>query len=554
MKLRIMAVFFVLLLGISCGPKPQVGGFLKIDIPGYPDAMVSIDDQKPVKFSELDQPLDLMAIPHKVSITWPATGQTTTSFVSVEYGKSVVYAPDLPKIESVEVSSSMPGVVFVGPKELGHTTKIDSAELYAGQNTFEVKLDGFGYAWTTKANVKQGERISLEPGTDTAHGALYIKSDTPGVEFIIEGTRQSQRLYEGSSFTPQMVPGRIIIAEKGIPGVRHFVYINAGKVTKVNFISSHNKRSDRKTEIEGFGKTTLLIGWSAQSTEVDLTGKTVLTEYELDKLTPFRPGTAGSDEVFKYISCVDNESYGFSEFLGTLPEKVEIKRIPGKSPQKPSLARIEDQNWLPQSPDGKWTVSAGMVYGPGSFKFELKDFEPGCWDLVNYRVLVSKVDVPAKSFEIREMPLSKMNPMVIGMQAYEPIGEKGLEWVRAYAFYDKRGLPLAVLTSPKWVAVFERSMSASIDAPIFELKHIVKMKATNCSLAGKRFLVCAKSSDVFGGSFVVDLDTGNVFDKLSNPFVTADGLIACNLGQESNAGIVYEISGKSLIPLWVGVR
>lgn len=553
MKLKAAFVFLALLLAVSCGAKPQVGGFLKIEIPGYPDALVSVDDEKPVRFSELEQPLDLIAIPHKISITWPHSGQTTVGYANVEYGKTVVYLPELPKKESVEVSSSVPGMVFLGSKELGHSSKVGRIDLYAGQNTFEIKLDGFGFAWTTKAMVEQGKKIVLEPGTDDTHGALYIKSDSPGVEFVIEGSRQSQRLSIGSSFTPQMVPGKVVISEKGTPGVKHHVSIKAGKVTRVNFITAYNKKNDKKTAIESFGKTALLIGWSSQSTEIDLTGKTVLTDYELDKLTPFRPGTAGSQDVFKYLSCIDEESYGFAEFMGPLPEKIAIARISGKPKQKQLIAMMEVQNWLPQSPDGKWTVSAGMVYGPGSFKFEVKDFEPGSWDLKNFTVLVTKVDVASKSFEVREMPLSKMNPMVLGMQTYEPIGQKDLEWVKAYAFYDKRKLPMAVVTTPKWMAVFERGMSSSIDSPIFELKHRIQMKATSCSLAGSRYLICSKTGNVFDGTFIVDTENGNVYDNLSNPAVTNDGMIACNYESEANAGIVYRISGKKLVPVWAGI-
>jgi hypothetical protein len=65
--------------------------------------------------------------------------------------------------------------------------------------------------------------------------------------------------------------------------------------------------------------------------------------------------------------------------------------------------------------------------------------------------------------------------------------------------------------------------------------------------------VCKKSNDVLGSSFVVDIENGNVYDNLPNPTITTDGLLACNLESDSNAGIIYKISGKQLIPVWAGI-
>lgn len=553
MKLRIMAVFFVMLLAVSCGAQPQVGGFLKIDIPGYPDSMVSVDDQKPVKFSELEQPLDLMANPHKITITWPQTGQTTVEYVNVEYGKTVEFSPKLPQKESIEIISSMPGTVIVGKTDLGHSSKLSRAELFTGENTFDVRLDGFSYAWTTKAIVAKGAKIVLEPGTDDTHGALYIKSDSPGVEFSIEGTDQQQKLYQGSSFTPNILPGKLVITEINMPSVKHFVQIKPGMVTKVNNITSFQNTDSKQTTIESFGKTSFYIGWSSQATEIDITGKKSITSYELDKLTPFRPGTANSRDVFKFVVSEDKSSFGVATISGALPQKISVDKISDAMIPNPNIKTMDIQSWLPQSPDGKWTVSGGMAIGPGSFKFELKGFEPGCWDLKNFTVLASQVDIGNKTFEIREMPLSKMNPMVIGNQTYEPIGEKGLEWVKAYAFYDVNKLPIPVVFSPKWISIFTRNTSNKLDAPLFDLKYTILKLAVTCSLIGRRFLVCKKSNDVLGSSFVVDIENGNVYDNLPNPTITTDGLLACNLESDSNAGIIYKISGKQLIPVWAGI-
>ena len=74
MKSKIMMAFLAVMLTVSCGTNPQVGGFLKIRIVDNPEAMVSIDDAQPVPYAKLEQPLDLMAIPHKISVTWPQTG------------------------------------------------------------------------------------------------------------------------------------------------------------------------------------------------------------------------------------------------------------------------------------------------------------------------------------------------------------------------------------------------------------------------------------------------------------------------------------------------
>ncbi|NTU61787.1 MAG: hypothetical protein HGA95_05655 [Caldiserica bacterium] len=211
------------------------------------------------------------------------------------------------------------------------------------------------------------------------------------------------------------------------------------------------------------------------------------------------------------------------------------------------------QGWLPQSPDGKWTVNSNMIYGPGGYRFDLKDFTPGCWDLTNYTVLVTKVDTGAKTFEIRETPLSKMNPMVIGSQTYDPIGTKGLEWVNVFAFYDKARLPLAVISSPKWTSVFKRSTSNEVGSQMYDLIKNIPMPSTSCSLASRRFLICRKTQEFFGKSFIFDLETGNIFDNLANPTITKNGFIACNIASGANAGVVYRISGKKLVPVWAGL-
>lgn len=553
MKNKIMVAFLAVMLTASCGAKPQVGGFLKIKIMDNPEAMVSIDDAQAVPFSKLEQPLDLMAIPHKVAITWPQTGQTTVEFVTVVYGQTVEFEPKTPAKETVGISSSMPGTILVGNTELGHSSKIDKADVYAGDNTFEVRLDGFSYVWTTKAKVELGAKIMLEPGTDDKHGALYIKSESPGVEFEITGTTEKQRLYQGSSFVPNIVPGRLEIIEKSASGVKQYVQIEAGKVTKVNFSTSFQKKEEKLTTIESFGKTTLYVCWSTQTTEIDLTGKTKISEYDLDKLTLFRPGTMNSRDVFKFFVSQDDSSFGVASVIGAMPDKVVFQKGSGTMLVKPENATSDVQNWLPQSPDGKWTVNSNMIYGPGGYKFDLKDFMPGCWDLKNYSVLVTKVDVEAKTFEIRETPLSKMNPMVLGTQTYEPIGQKGLDWVNAFAFYDKSRLPLGVVSSSKWTSIFTRSTSADVNSPMYVLEKNVPMPSTLRSLADRRFLICRKTREYFGNSFIYDLQTDNIYDNLANPTLTQNGLIACNLASGVNAGIIYKISGKTLVPVWAGL-
>ncbi|MBP7732650.1 MAG: hypothetical protein KA140_02665 [Caldisericia bacterium] len=553
MKNKIMVAFLAVMLTVSCGVKPQVGGFLKIKIADNPEAMVSIDDAQAVPYSKLEQPLDLMAIPHKIAITWPQTGQTTVEFVSVVYGQTVEFEPKLPSRETVGISSSMPGTILVGNTELGHSSKIDKADVYAGENTFEVRLDGFSYVWTKKANVELGTKIMLEPGTDDKHGALYIKSESPGVEFIIVGTEEKQRLYQGSSFVPNIVPGRLEITEKSSPGVKQYVQIEVGKVTKINFSTSFQKKEEKLTTIESFGKTTLYVCWSTQTTEIDLTGKTKISEYDLDKLTLFRPGTMNSRDVFKFFVSQDDSSFGVASVIGAMPDKVVFQKGSGTMLAKPEKIAPDIQNWLPQSPDGKWTVNSNMIYGPGGYKFDLKDFMPGCWDLKNYSVLVTKVDVEAKTFEIRETPLSKMNPMVLGTQTYEPIGQKGLDWVNAFAFYDKSRLPLGVVSSSKWTSIFTRSTSADVNSPMYVLEKNVPMPSTSCSLADRRFLICRKTREYFGNSFIYDLQTDNIYDDLANPTLTENGLIACNLASGANAGIIYKISGKTLVPVWAGL-
>lgn len=553
MKNKIMVAFLAVMLTVSCGAKPQVGGFLKIKIMDNPEATVSIDDAQAVPFSKLEQPFDLMAIPHKVAITWPQTGQTTVEFVTVVYGQTVEFEPKMPAKETIGILSSMPGMILVGNTELGHSSKIDQADVYAGENTFEVRLDGFSYVWTTKAKVELGSKIMLEPGTDDKHGALYIKSESPGVEFEITGTTEKQRLYQGSSFIPNIVPGRLELIEKSAPGVKQYVQIEAGKVTKVYFSTSFQKKEEKLTTIESFGKTTLYVCWSTQTTEIDLTGKTKISEYDLDKLTLFRPGTMNSRDVFKFFVSQDDSSFAVASVIGVMPDKIVFQKGSGAMLAKPEDTARDIQNWLPQSPDGKWTVNSNMIYGPGGYRFDLKDFIPGCWDLENFTVLVTKVDVESKSFEVRETPLSKMNPMVIGQQTYEPIGTKGLEWVNAFSFYDKAKLPMAVVSSPKWTTVFERNTSSQIGTPLFTLKRNISMPTTSCSLAVRRFLICRKTQEFFGKSFVYDLQTGNVFDNLANPTLTENGLIACNLASGANAGIIYKISGKILVPVWAGL-
>ncbi len=548
-KIFTVAILAILLSG--CGKQPQ-GGFLTLNIDDK-KALVAIDEAKPVLFAEMEQPLDLMAIPHKVSVTWSATGDTTTEFATVEFGKTTTFTPTPPKLEPVEIITSMPGTITAGFTDLGHSSKISNPQVYAGKRRFEVAIDGFQYRWATELEVELNSKISLEPGTDANTGALYIKSQSQGTSFTIKGTKEQPLFFEGSVFIPKVTPGMLEISEKTNPLVKHYVQIEADKVTKLNYMTNFEDTSKKQVTLDTFGKTTLYVCWGSQTSAIDLTGKTQLDGYTLDKSTPFRPGTMNSDEVFKFLVCKDGNGFGAKQIIGVLPERISVDRVSGSMIDPTTIKHAKVQDWAQKSDDGQWFVNNDMVYGPGGFRFALGGYDAGCWDTLNYTLLVTKLDFENETFEVREAPLSKKNPMIIGTFGHKGIGDKNLKWINAYAFYDARGLPMVVLASSKWTAVYDRETSKEIGSGAFKLAYKLDKPCFTASLDDKRFLVCKTGNNTFSGSFILDLQTGIVHENLINPSSTENKLILCNAVKGANAGLAYKISGKSFVPVWAGI-
>lgn len=548
-KIFTVAILAILLSG--CGKQPQ-GGFLTLNIDDK-KALVAIDEAKPVLFTEMEQPLDLMAIPHKVSVTWSATGDTTTEFATVEFGKTTTFTPTPPKLEPVEITTSMPGTITAGFIDLGHSSKISNPQVYAGKRRFEVAIDGFQYRWATEIDVGLNSKINLEPGTDSSTGALYIKSQSQGTSFKINGTEEQPLFFEGSVFIPKVAPCMLEISEKANSLVKHYVQIEAGKVTKLNYLTNFEDTSKKRINLDTFGKTTLYLCWGSQTSTIDLTGKKQLDGYTLDKSTPFRPGTMNSDEVFKFLVCKNGNGFGAKQIIGALPERISVERVSGSMVDPSTFKQAKVQNWSPKSDDGQWYVENDMIYGPGGFRFALSGYDAGCWDTLNYTVLVTKLDLENETFEVREAPLSKKNPMIIGTFGHKGIGDKNLKWVNAYSFYDSKGFPIVVLASSKWTAVYERETSTEIGAGAFKPAFKLDKPCFTASLSDKRFLTCKTGNSTFSGSFVLDLQTGMVYENLINPTSTEDKLILCNHLNGANAGVAYRISGKTLVPVWAGI-
>jgi hypothetical protein len=548
---RLSFALAILLLAVSCG-SPKVGGFLDIKI-SDPEALVSIDDADPVRFADLDLPLDLMAIPHKVSVKWSQTGQTTVEYATVEYGKTVVFEPKHPEKVPVEIYSSIPGTIIAGKLMLGHSSKLGQTEVFSGDQRFEVTLDGFTNKWVTTQKVETGSKIRLEPGTDGKHGALYIKSESPGVEFEITGTDKEQSKFDGSIFIPEIVPGRLTITEKNNPGIKHYVEINAGTVTKLKYLTNFAKTDDRMINLDVFGKTTLYVCWGTQTTEIDLGNAKNITSYELSKKTPFRIGSMGIEDVFCTFACSDATGFGATSFVGKLPQTVKITRQAGSMADISKIKLADVQSWLPNSPDGRWTTNQNLIYGPGGYRFALGDYVPGCWDLKNNTVLVTKLDFDNKSFEVREAPLSKQNPMVIGSQGCEDVAQTGLDWIEASAFYDSTRLPLAVISSSKWTSIYRRTTGKSHDVGVFTLEKKLDKPSYVTSLWGKRHLVLRKGKSYFSKSFIYEIEKDVIADDIFNPSMTSSGLIAENASNGVNAGIIYKIVSGKPVPVWAGV-
>lgn len=548
---KVITVAVLVMLLSACGKQPQ-GGFLNLRIEDK-KALVAIDDAKPVLFTDIEQPLDLMAIPHKISVTWSATGDTTTEFASVEFGKTTDFTPKPPKLEPVEITTSMPGTITAGFTDLGHSSKIANPKVYAGKRRFELALDGFQYHWATEHEVGLNSKINLEPGTDEKTGALYIKSQSQGTDFGIKGTKEEQLKFEGSIFIPKITPGMLELSEKANSTVRHYVQIEAGKVTKLNYLTNFEDTSKKQVNLDTFGNTTLYVCWGSQTTAIDLTGKKQLDGYTLDKLTPFRPGTMNSDEVFKFLACKDGNGFGSTQIIGAMPEKIKVEKVPGSMSDPKSFKPAKVQNWSPKSDDGQWHVDNDMVYGPGGYRFALGGYDAGCWDTLNYTLLVTKLDIENETFEVREVPLSKKNPMIIGTFGHKGIKDKTLSWINAYSFYDKNGFPLVVLASSKWTAVYVRETSGKVDSALFRMAFKLTKPCFTSNLSDKRFLTCKTGNSAFSGSFMLDLQTGVVFDNLINPTSTENQLILANFVKGANAGTVYRISGKTLVPVWAGI-
>ena len=551
-----MRKFLVLLLAVaflaSCGAVSKNGGFLTLKIDD-PKAMVAVDDGKPVEFSKLEQPLDLMAIPHKIAVTWSQSGDTTTEFASVEYGKTTEFTPTPPKKETIEITSSIPGTVIAGRIELGHSSKLAKADVYAGMQTFEMSLDGFGYRWKTQAKVELGKSIRLEPGTDEKHGALYIKSESPGVNFEISGTDEKPLLDNGSLFIPNINSGKLEIIEKANPGVVHHVGIKAGSVTSLNFLTNFTKTSDKVTTLDTFGKTTLFVCWGTQTTEIDLTGVKSISEYELMKKTPFRTGTMTTSEVFGFLVCKDNEGFGTNTYAGSIPEKLQVIKLAEPMDKLQAFELAPAQNWSPKSEDGQWVTDKETIHGPGGYSFPLDGFETGCWDTVNYTVLTTKLFFDDKAFEVREAALSRKNPMVLGKITYDPIGEKNLDWINATAFYDADNLPMVVISSSKWTAIFKRTRQEDNSDQYFTLVKKLDLPSTSTTLYDRQYLVCRKTKSYFGRSFVIDLETKLVYDNMINPVILKNGFVANNFVPGANAGDVFSMESGDLLPRWAGL-
>ncbi len=551
-KLAVFAMFALLAvfaLAACGGPR---GGFLYI-VASDENVTVSIDDGKPVPFSDLDLPLDLEPMQHKVALTWGLTGETETKHVQVLYKQSQTVEFAIKEQTEVTITSPVPASVKFGGQGLGNTKDGATFKVVPGARDLEWTLDGFGYKESHLYNISGGENINLQPGTDKDHGALYVVAKSKDNAFV---TNVDAKAYssDGSLFMPMLSGGTVVkVTEKATKGVTHYANIRPGAITKVVF-GAKDQPVSKTVEVEApkGSKLTMFLNWDEEGATVAELGdaKGSYTANELLSFAPFAPFGQNPLSALKFIKAVSRVQTSFAQISGEFPQKIVLQKTQqGQEDAKKRPKLMSAQRFSLSSPDGRFYYEGNAIVTAGGWFNSVSDFVPGDWDMEGERVLVTKINRGCNQLEVREAELNSTGPLYYPLYTPKEIQKNeqpGFEVLNAYILKGKDIIGI-------WgTSKFAHIWRANPDENYFMYQ--INKPCSETVFFGKRYLVCKTAADKLAPSYIVDITNGKYTKEIVAPQFANDGTIVTGFSKESAcAGAIYRLVGDSFAPVWAGV-
>lgn len=539
----------------GCG-KPE-GALVHIAV-NHPNSTISIDDGEPVSYEDFKSPVLLPANLHTITVEYLETGDIETKTVNLLYGYEYKYTFEAYDEAMISLDSPIPANVYVGKVDLGIVPSDKEIIVHAGKRDIKGELIGFGYRWRRTRQFQTGDHVYLQPGTDDEHGALYVESDSSGAS-IITSIDDDPMTYQGSAFYPMVEPGTIEIREQFTDGVIHYVDINPGKVTKVNFISDHKRKSNERSHslnVNNSSTIELYVNWNRGGVTKSVLGDGMssVTDLKLEQMTPFRNSGLDLKDAQKHFIAREKGSIAVCSISGEIPSTIEFNSSSEYLTDRPDVNLVEVQRFSQVSPDGSYFyVDDGILSVDGESYNSLKSFVPGSWDITEGVVTVVAINSGCGVIEARVESIDgNGNPVLYPQVSVEDIIDAELEYKELQAFFLSDYELLMVFGIPGRTRVWRLTLDADP-----ELLADIDRGMSNSELYGHRYLVCYPEFESTENPYIYDIVANRITDGIFNtPQLTPlkSGLIASGFTLNGiSAGVIYEWEDSVLKPVWAGL-